>query len=128
MEEKSTKILSFEVPAEQAQAAAEAAKELGISLSEYLRKRLLNLISGKEETGPIPLSRDPIMLLQHILYCVQRIHSNQHQIAHMTGALSAEDLDVLGNHTIEQGINFLANLEQRMAKTRQDLAAFQSAK
>jgi hypothetical protein len=108
------------------------AERAGLSRSECLRQLIMAGIEQTENSlsteKSILLSQNPIMLLQHILYCIQRIHSNQHQIAHMTGALSEEDLDLLGHHTIEQGINFLAHLEERMAKTRNDLAAVHSAK
>jgi hypothetical protein len=43
MEEKETKILSFEVSADEAQTITDAAKEAGISRSEYLRQRLFKL-------------------------------------------------------------------------------------
>src|ERR1700685_183209 len=115
MEEKDTKILSFEVSAEEAQAVANAAREAGVSRSEYLRQRLLNAPRDKDK-GAFKASEDPVQLLHQVLYAVQRIISAQYQIPHLSGALTLDQLDTLAAHTGEKATTFLLNLDESLTK------------
>jgi hypothetical protein len=128
MEEKETKILSFEVSADEAQTIADAAKEAGISRSEYLRQRLFKLARDADESSaPLPLAKDPIVLLHQVLYGLQRIIAAQYRIPVMAGTLSVEQLEIAGAHTIQKGTVYLANLEAGLAKTRQQVTAYLAA-
>jgi hypothetical protein len=127
MEEKGTKILSFEVSTDQHQAVAETAKQLGISLSEYLRKRLLTPSNTElGNSASEPPSKDPIILLQQILYGLQAVNAALFGIAELLGAAGA-DLDQVIEHARGRGIKYLANLDARIAHTRQQIAAAQAA-
>lgn len=128
MEEKDTKILSFEVSAEEAQTVADAARELGISRSEYLRQRLLTTVKTKPENpGAKRYSENLIMLLQETLYGLQRTHVSLFGIANLSG-VDQDELEKLSSDARDCSINYIANLEARIGETRQQVSAVQDTK
>jgi hypothetical protein len=128
MEEKERRMLNFVVSVEEAVRIDSAAREGGLSRSDYIRKRLLAPEPAESNTGVnVPLSRDPIVLLQQALYWLQRIISAQYQIACVSGVLTREQAESIGAHTIEMGTGYIANLEAKLAKASERIAAAQAA-
>jgi uncharacterized protein (DUF1778 family) len=128
MEEKDRQMLTFQVSAEEAETIGAAARQSGLSRSDYIRQRLLNLSRDSEERPETRrLSNDPIALLHQVLYGLQRIIAAQYRIPLMAGTLSAEQLEIAGAHTIQKGTVYLANLDAGLAKTRQQVTAYLTA-
>jgi hypothetical protein len=128
MEDKETKILSFEVSAEQAKAVSEAARKTDISVSEYLRRRLLNLSQPlTENCKDLRLAENPVALLRYALYLLQRIFSATLRVPYTLDQLNDEQLCEIADCGKELGIELLATLEEKMAGTEARLAEYLKA-
>jgi Ribbon-helix-helix protein, copG family len=123
VDEKERQMLTFQVSAEEAEAIAAAARQSGLSRSDYIRQRLLNLQrDSRESPHNVPETRDSTVLLHHIIYGLQRIHTGMYMMAETAGVLSPEQLDAIDRATAERGIEFLSNINERIAKMRTQLA------
>jgi hypothetical protein len=121
MDDAELKTLTFKVSADDAEAIDKAVRESGLSRSDYIRQRLLNPSKDKDKAA-LKASDDPVQLLHHVLYAVQRIISAQYQIPHLSGALTLEQLDTLAAHTGEKATTFLLNLDESLSKLDRRLA------
>jgi len=123
VDDKERQMLTFQVSAEEAETIAAAARQSGLSRSDYIRQRLLNLQrDSRESPQNVAETRDITVLLHHIIYGLQRIHTGMYMMAETAGALSPEQLDAIDRATAERGIEFLSNIDERITKTRAQLA------
>jgi hypothetical protein len=125
MEDSESRTITFKVSGEEAESIDSSARTAGLSRSDYIRQRLLNLSRAPQPTPePISLSKDPIALLHQVLYGLQRIIAAQYRIPFMAGTLPAEQLEIAGAHTIQKATAYLSNLEAGLAKTRKQVADY----
>jgi hypothetical protein len=123
VEDKERQMLTFQVSAEEAETIAAAARQSGLSRSDYIRQCLLKLQRDSREGTQIrPETRDPTVLLHHIIYGLQRIHTGIYMMVETASALSPEQLDAIESATAQRGIEFLSSIDERVAKTRAQLA------
>ena len=100
-----------------------AARERGFTRSDYIRQCLLKLQrDSRESPQNVPESRDFTVLLHHIIYGLQRIHTGMYMMVETAGVLSPEQLDAIESATAQRGIEFLSNIDDRITKTRAQLA------
>ena len=125
MDEKDRRMLNFVVSSEEAESIDSSARTAGLSRSDYIRKRLLAQPSGEGGTDnpllnlPLAPSKDSILLLQHALYGIQKIYAAVYRFAEISGGFSEEELDEVGDRSTKKALDFINNLDARMAKTRQ---------
>ena len=115
-------ILSFEVSAEEAQSVNTAAREAGLSRSEYLRQRLANPAEqSASAAGASQPSKDHTVLLQHVLYGLHCVHAAIYAMAETTGALSPAQADRILQGSMKASRDFLAHLDERISAVRQQV-------
>jgi len=125
VDDKERQMLTFQVSAEEAETIAAAARQSGLSRSDYIRQRLLNLQrDSRESPQNVKETRDSTVLLHHIIYGLQRIHTGMYMMAETNGALSPEQLDAIECATAQRGIEFLSNIDERVAKTRAQVVQY----
>ena len=73
MDENELKSITFKVSSEEAENIDNAARQAGLSRSEYLRQRLLVSQEGAQPAGNTVDTRDPALLLYQILYGIDRL-------------------------------------------------------
>jgi hypothetical protein len=123
MDDTELRTITFKVSREEAEAIDAAAREGGFTRSDYIRQRLLNLQrDSRESPQNVFETRDSTVLLHYIIYGLQRIHTGMYMMAETAGALSSEQLDAIESATAQRGIEFLSNIDERVAKTRAQLA------
>jgi hypothetical protein len=123
VDDKERQMLTFQVSAEEAETIAVGARQSGLSRSDYIRQCLLKLQrDSRESPQNAAESRDFTVLLHHIIYGLQRIHTGMYMMAETAGALSPEQLDAIESATAQRGIEFLSTIDERVAKTRAQLA------
>ena len=123
MDDKERQMLTFQVSAEEAETIAAAARQSGLSRSDYIRQRLLNLQrDSRDSLQNVPETRDLTVLLYHIIYGLQRIHTGMYMMAETAGVLSPEQFDAIDRATAQRGVEFLSNIDERVARTRTELA------
>jgi hypothetical protein len=123
VDDKERQMLTFQVSAEEAETIAAAARQSGLSRSDYIRQCLLKLQrDSRESPQDISETRDPMVLFHHIIYGLQRIHTGMYMMVETAGVLSPEQLDAIESATAQRGIEFLSNIDERVAKTRAQLA------
>ncbi len=123
MDDTDLRSITFKVSHEEAEAIDAAARERGFTRSDYIRQCLLKLQrDSRESPQNVPESRDFTVLLHHIIYGLQRIHTGMYMMVETAGALSPEQLDAIESATAQRGIEFLSNIDDRITKTRAQLA------
>lgn len=123
MNDKERQMLTFQVSAEEAETIAAAARQSGLSRSDYIRQRLLNLQQDSRESPQnFPETRDSTVLLHYIIYGLQRIHTGMYMMAETASVLSSERIDAIDRATAQRGIEFLSNIDERITKTHAQLA------
>jgi hypothetical protein len=123
MDDTDLRPITFKVSHEEAEAIDAAARERGFTRSDYIRQCLLKLQrDSRESPQNVPESRDFTVLLHHIIYGLQRIHTGMYMMVETAGALSPEQLDAIESATAQRGIEFLSNIDDRITKTRAQLA------
>ena len=107
------------------------AKQAGMSRSECLRRLIMAGIGHDEDSASdresAPFSKNTVELLQETLYALQRIHISMFGIAGLSGIDQAE-LEKLSEETRGRSLKYLANLDTRIAQTRQQLIDAESTK
>jgi hypothetical protein len=98
-----------------------AAEKAAVSRSEYLRSIILASITPAENMAE---TKDPTVLLHHIIYGLQRIHTGMYMMAETAGVLSPEQFDAIDRATAQRGIEFLSNIDERITRTRAQLAQY----
>ena len=123
MDDTELRTITFKVSNEEAEAIDRAAREGGFTRSDYIRQCLLKLQrDSRESPQNVPESRDFTVMLHHVIYGLQRIHTGMYMMAETTGVLSSEQLDAIDRATAQRGIEFLSNIDERIARTRTQLA------
>jgi hypothetical protein len=99
------------------------AEAVAVSRSEYLRTLILSSLNKpvKEATGP-SLAQDPIILLQHIVYALHRIHSAIYAIPEASGTPDLAQLKSIYDTSAQRGVEYLAKLDQHLKQLRQELS------
>jgi hypothetical protein len=122
MDENDLKPISFRTSAEELETIDRAARDNGLSRAEYIRQRLLNVSSAQPGHAMAKRqSENPIMLLHEVLYAVQLTHKAIYQLAGHSGSFSEEQLDDIEAESLKAGIEYLKELDERIARHRQQL-------
>jgi hypothetical protein len=123
MDDTELRTITFKVSIAEAEAIDTAAREGGFTRSDYIRQRLLNpQRDSRESPQSVPETRDPTVLLHYIIYGLQRIHTGMYMMAETAGVLPLEQFDAIDRATAQRGIEFLSNIDERITKTRAQLA------
>jgi hypothetical protein len=123
MDDTELKTITFKVSNEEADAIDAAAREGGVTRSDYIRRCLLKLQRDSGESPQnVSETRDPMVLFHHIIYGLQRIHTGMYMMVETARVLSPEQLDAIESATAQRGIELLSNIDERIAKTRAQLA------
>jgi len=124
MEENELKAINFKVSAEEFEAIDRAARENGLSRSDYIRQRLSNPAeqsAGGGAAGASQPSKDHTVLLQHVLYGLHCVHAAIYAMAETTGALSPAQADTIAQGSMKASRDFLAHLDERISAVRQQV-------
>ncbi len=116
MDEKERQKLTVLVTAEEAESIKASAAKLGISVSEYIRNRTLARASD-------PPAGSFEALLRHLIFILTRLHVSVFAIAEAASTLSTEQLERVYDDALDEGLRYLAELPQHLAKAQQRLAA-----
>jgi hypothetical protein len=122
MDENELKSITFKVSSEEAENIDNAARQAGLSRSEYLRQRLLVPQEGLQPAEKMGETRDPTILLYQILYGIDRLHNGMYMMAEEAKTLSPQQLKEIFDETTRAGVDFLSTIDERIAKTRKQLA------
>jgi hypothetical protein len=123
MDDTELRTITFKVSIAEAEAIDTAARDGGFTRSDYIRQRLLNVQQDSRESPQnVPETRDPTVLLHYIIYGLQRIHTGMYMMAETAGVLPPEQFDAIDRATAQRGIEFLSNIDERITKTRAQLA------
>jgi hypothetical protein len=122
MDENELKSITFKVSSEEAENIDNAARQAGLSRSEYLRQRLLVSQEGAQPAGNTADTRDPTILLYQILYGIDRLHNGMYMMAEEAKTLSPQQLKEIFDETTRAGVDYLSTIDERIAKTRRQLA------
>jgi hypothetical protein len=95
-----------------------AAEKAAVSRSEYLRTIILASITPAETMAE---TRDSTVLFHQILFVLDRIHNGMYMMAEMAETLSPEQIRAIEYDTDTDGIDFLSNIDERIARTRRRL-------
>jgi hypothetical protein len=118
MDENDLKPVSFRASAEEIEAIDRAARDNGLSRSDFIRQRLSNP-SDHPTTGGGQPSKDTTVLLQHVLYGLHCVHAAVYAIAETSGALSAAQAATIAEGSKKASRDFLAHLDERITAVRQ---------
>jgi hypothetical protein len=131
MSEQTLISVSCTLPSEFIPVIEEKAKARNMSRSEYLRTLILSGVETAASPSPDsanpPLSKDPIALLQQLLYLGQRLHIALYRMPKITGSLSLEQLQEISADAANMSIAYMADLDRALAKTRQQITAAQAS-
>lgn len=123
MEDKERRIVSFQVSCDELQAIENASAKLGVSRSEYLRTRVLSTTGASEERNLDDSPRQLERLLRHLVYITSRTHVAVYAIPETAGTISTKQLRELYDDARTAGLEYLAELPERMAKAETQLAS-----
>ncbi len=115
--------VSFRISAEEDEIIKAAAREQGISVSEYVRARVLSdgVASDKEvaETRVSHIER----LLRHLVYITSRTHVAVYAIPETAGTISTKQLREMYEGARAAGLEYMADLAERMAEAETHIAS-----
>ena len=115
--------VSFRISAEEDEIIKAAAREQGISVSEYVRARVLSdgATSDKSvaETRVSHIER----LLRHLVYITSRTHVAVYVIPEIAGTISTRQLREIYEGARTAGLEYMADLPERIAKTEAQVAS-----
>jgi Ribbon-helix-helix protein, copG family len=123
MDDGDLKTISFKVSLEEAESIDTAARDNGLSRSDHIRKQLLGAPKSsttKEEKAAG--TRDTTVLLHQILFVVDRLYNSIFRMAETSKVLSSAQLDAIESVTARESIDFLSTIDERVARTRRQLA------
>src|SRR5271170_540654 len=123
MEENELKAINFKVSAEEFEAIDRAARDQGLSRSDYIRQRLSNPSEQAASgiTSSSQPSKDHTVLLQHVLYGLHCVHAAIYAMAETSGALSPAQADRIAQGSMKASRDFLAHLDERITAVRQQI-------
>ena len=114
--------VSFRISAEEDEIIKAAAREQGISVSEYVRARVLSdratSDKGAAETRASHIER----LLRHLVYITSRTHVAVYAIPESAGTISSKQLREIYEGARTAGLEYMADLPERMAKAETQTA------
>ena len=122
MEDKERRIVSFQVYADELQAIENAAAELGVSRSEYLRTKVISTTGASDERNPDDSPRDVERLLRHLVYITSRTHVAVYAIPETAETLSTKQLRTIYDDARSAGLEYIAELPERMRKAEAGVA------
>src|SRR5258708_6985026 len=102
MEERDQTI-GFRVSAKERQALDEEATKAGLTLTEYVRSKVLSRASTSSAES---FER----LLRHLIYYVNRIHVAVYSIAETAATLSTDQLQEIYDDAVQESIRYLNDL------------------
>ena len=115
--------VSFRISAEEDEIIKAAAREQGISVSEYVRARVLSggtaSDKGVAETRVSQIER----LLRHLVYITSRTHVTVYAIPEIAGIISTKQLREIYENARTAGLEYMAELPERMAKAETHIAS-----
>ena len=128
MEEKDRRMLNFVVSVEEAMSIDSAAREAGLSRSDYIRKRLLSPVKTESVSfAEKNNQQDPVVLLRELLFGTKRMHEALYQLAEQSKAFTDEQLDAVQAEALQAGIDYLKDLDTHIARNRQRVGFGQAA-
>ena len=116
MDEKQQQVISCKMSADEAEAINAAAASLGISVSEYVRSKVL-ASAGECLQGNLEA------LLRYLIYITNRTHIAVYSIAQNAGTLTTDQLRTIYDDAVTAGLRYMAELPERMTKTQAQIAA-----
>ena len=123
MEDKERRIVSFQVSGEELETIEIAAANQGVSRSEYLRTKVLSASSASTESDAEGLVRHLEGLLRHLIYITSRTHVAVYAIPETAGIISTKQLREIYEGARTAGLEYMAELPERMAKTDTHIAS-----
>jgi hypothetical protein len=115
--------VSFRISAEEDEIIKAAAREHGISVSEYVRARVLSggvpSDKGVQDTRVSHIER----LLRHLVYVTSRTHVAVYAIPETAGTMSTKQLREIYEGARIAGLEYMADLSERMAKAETHIAS-----
>ena len=116
MEEKEQRVFTFKVSVQEAEAIDASAKAENMTRSDYLRSRLL-------ATAALTQTDETVRLLRHLVYVASRTHVAVYAIPESAGTLSTKRLREIYDDARTAGLEYMADLPERMAKAETQLAS-----
>jgi hypothetical protein len=115
--------VSFRISAEEDEIIKAAAREQGITVSEYVRARVLSdgatSDKGVAETQVSHIER----LLRHLVYITSRTHVAVYAIPETGGTISTKQLREIYDGARSAGLEYMADLPERIAKAEAQIAS-----
>jgi hypothetical protein len=122
--------LTIAVTAEQAEAIKASATTEGITVPQYLHKRIF----GEQVTAPATLNESAELLqsieamLRYTLFVTNRCHIAIFSLAQAAKTLSTEELDSIYADAVDEAVEHLGDLSKHMEKLEARMAAATGAK
>ena len=123
MEDKERRIVSFQVSGEELETIEIAAANQGVSRSEYLRTKVLSSSSASTESNAEGSLQHLEGLLRHLVYITSRTHVAVYAIPETAGIISTKQLREIYEGARTAGLEYMANLPERMAKAEAQIAS-----
>ena len=122
MDDGDLKTISFKVSLEEADSIDTAARNNSLSRSDYIqgtfRRPEIPPTKDEKPAG----TRDTTVLLHQILFVVDRLYNSIFRMAETSRVLSPAQLDAIESVTARESIDFLSTIDERVARTRRQLA------
>ncbi len=115
--------VSFRISAEEDEIIKAAAREQGISVSEYVRARVLSHRATSEEGVADTRVSHIERLLRHLIYITSRSHVAVYAIPETAGTISTKQLREIYEGARIAGLEYMADLPERMAKAETHTAS-----
>jgi alpha-L-fucosidase len=123
MEDKERRIVSFQVSGDELETIEIAAANQGVSRSEYLRTKLLSAKVVSTESNVEASLQHLEGLLRHLIYITSRTHVAVYAIPETAGTISTKQLREIYDGARTAGLEYMADLPQRMAKAEGHIAS-----
>jgi len=115
--------VSFRISAEEDEIIKAAAREQGISVSEYVRARVLSDRAASDKGVPETRVSHIERLLRHLIYITSRTHVAVYAIPETAGTISTTQLREIYDGARTAGLEYKAELSERMAKAETHIAS-----
>src|ERR1700733_9592175 len=114
MDDGDLKTISFKVSLDEADSIDKAARNNGLSRSDYIRKELLGELKAAPTMDEKPTgTRDTTVLLHQILFVIDRLYNSVFRMVETSKVLSSAQLDAIQSVTARESIYFLSSNERR---------------
>jgi len=123
MEDKERRIVSFQVSGKELETIEIAAANQGVSRSEYLRTKVLSASSASTESNAEALLQHLEGILRHLIYITSRTHVAVYAIPETAGTISTKQLREIYEGARIAGLEYMADLPERMAKAETHIAS-----